>query len=40
MKNERFLEFIGQMSRGESNGAHLAMCALLLITIIYATTIV
>jgi len=40
MKTERFIKFLGQMSRGESNGSHLAIGALLVVTILYASTIV
>ncbi len=40
MKTERFLQFIGQMSRGESSGSHLAVGALLVVTILYASTMV
>ncbi len=40
MKNERFLQFISQLSRSESNGSHLAVGALLVVTILYATTMV
>jgi hypothetical protein len=38
MKTERFFQFIGQISRGESNGAHLAVGAMLIVSILYAST--
>jgi hypothetical protein len=40
MKNGRIIKLIGQMSRGESSGSHLAVGALLVVTILYATTII
>jgi hypothetical protein len=40
MKTERFFKVIAQMSRGESSGSHLAVGALLMVTLIYATTII
>lgn len=40
MKTDRFFQFISQMSRGESNGSHLAVGALLVVTILYASTII
>ncbi len=40
MKNDRISKLIGQMSRGESSGSHLAVGALLVMTILYASTII
>ena len=40
MKNERLFQMMGQMSRGESGGSYLAVGALLVVTILYAATMV
>jgi hypothetical protein len=40
MKTDRFSKIIYEMKRSESNASHLAVGALLVITLLYATTII
>ncbi|MDX2094895.1 MAG: hypothetical protein SFW64_03040 [Alphaproteobacteria bacterium] len=40
MKNTRFAKFFHEFGRSETGASHLAVGALLVVTILYATTII